>query len=199
MMMAIWSLICIFRGGVDDFKIPETSIPGKAALSSENLKMNLPNYFIDCNWNAFQWFVIMLPEGEEGNCYLWREKRGFVTCEGGRGEGEDVAETREEEDGQRPQNFIMIHLWWWWSWKCFYDVSPVEERALYLALEYGVVVLEEKELSRQWSSIISVLEIWKLELHLDSVDGADGGALARWRRHLGGVFGDRWWGPSVVT
>ena len=28
----------------------------------------------------------------------------------------------------------------------------------------------------------------KLELHLDSVDGADGGALARWRRHLGGVF-----------
>ena len=132
------------------------------------------------------------------HCYL-RGKRGIVTCEGGRGEGEDVAETREEEDGQRPKDFIMIHLWWWWSWKCFYDVSPVEERALYLALEYGVVVLEEKELSRRWSSIISVLDIWKFELHLDSVDGADGGALARWRRHLGGVFGDRWWGPSVVT
>jgi len=41
----------------------------------------------------------------------------------------------------------------------------VEERALYLALEYGVVVL-------------------------DSVDGADGGALARWRRHPAGVDDD---------
>ena len=80
MMMAIWSLICIFRGGVDDFKIPETSIPGKAALSSENLKIYLPNYFIDCNWNAFHWFMTLLPQGEEGNCYLWRGKRGRGGC-----------------------------------------------------------------------------------------------------------------------
>ena len=146
------------------------------------------------------WYCYL--KGKEGNCYLWRGKRGIVTCEGGRGEGEDVAETREEEDGQRPQNFVMIHLWWCWSWKCFYDVSPVEERALYLALEYGVVVLEEKELSRRWSSIISVLDIWKFELHLDSVDGADGGALARWRRHLGGVFGNiiqRQRGPEIIS
>lgn len=41
----------------------------------------------------------------------------------------------------------------------------MEERALYLALEYGVVVL-------------------------DSVEGADGGALARWRRHPAGVDDD---------
>ena len=91
----------------DDFEIPETSIPGKAALSSENLKMNLPNYFIDCNWNAFQWFVIMLPEGEEGNCYLWREKRGFVTCEGEEGKGRML----QRQERRRTDNDLKISSW----------------------------------------------------------------------------------------
>ena len=121
MMMAIWSLICIFRGGVDDFKIPETSIPGKAALSSENLKIYLPNYFIDCNWNAFHWFMT----GEEG-------KRGLFTCEGGRLEllpvkGEEgKGRMLQRQERRRTDNDLKIS-----SWFIYDDADPESAFMMY--------------------------------------------------------------------
>ena len=67
----------------------------------------------------------------------------FGTCVGGRGEGEEAAETREEEDGQRPEKNILIMIMIMIMILAVMMIvkmmliykSPVEERALYRALE----------------------------------------------------------------
>ena len=65
------------------------------------------------------------------------------TCGGGIGEGEEAAETREEEDGQRPEKTILIMIMVMVMIIAVMMIvkmmliykSPVEERALYRALE----------------------------------------------------------------
>ena len=65
------------------------------------------------------------------------------TCVGGRGDGEEAAETREEEDGQRPEKTILIMIMVMVMIIAVMMIvkmmmiykSPVEERALYRTLE----------------------------------------------------------------
>ena len=82
--------------------------------------------------------------------YYWLQVTQFPfgrtgTCGGGIGDGEEAAETREEEDGQRPEKNILIMIMIMImimilavmmivKMMLIYK-SPVEERALYRALE----------------------------------------------------------------